>query len=118
MIATASRLEQISEYYFSAKLQEVRRLVAQGKDIINLGIGNPDLPPSPETIAVLGTAAREDGNHGYQPYRGIPELRSAMAAWYRRTYGVTLDPDRQVLPLMGSKEGIFHIAMAFLNPGD
>ena len=118
MIATASRLEQISEYYFSAKLQEVRRLVAQGKDIINLGIGNPDLPPSPETIDVLGTAAREDGNHGYQPYRGIPELRSAMAAWYRRTYGVTLDPDRQVLPLMGSKEGIFHIAMAFLNPGD
>lgn len=82
MIATANRLEQISEYYFSAKLQEVRRLAAQGKDIINLGIGNPDLPPSPETIDTLGAAAREEGNHGYQPYRGIPELRSAMAGWY------------------------------------
>lgn len=118
MIATASRLEQVSEYYFSAKLQEVRRLAAQGRDIINLGIGNPDLPPSAATIATLAAAAGEAGNHGYQPYRGIPELRSAMAGWYRRAYGVTLDPENQVLPLMGSKEGIFHIAMAFLNPGD
>jgi aspartate/methionine/tyrosine aminotransferase len=96
----------------------VRGLIQQGRPIINLAIGNPDLPPSQATIRALNHAAEHSDSHGYQPYRGIPQLREAMSAYYRRTYGVSLDPVSEILPLMGSKEGIFHISMAFLNPGD
>lgn len=118
IIPSANRLQQVEEYYFSRKLQEVRRLISEGRDIINLGIGNPDMMPSAETVDMLNHAASSEGNHGYQPYRGIPELRQAMADWYQRTYQIKLDADSQILPLMGSKEGIFHISMAFLNRGD
>ncbi len=118
IIPPASRLSQVEEYYFSRKLQEVRRLISEGRDIINIGIGNPDMFPSQETVQTLSEQAFLEGNHGYQPYRGIPDLRKAMADWYQRTYGVTVDSTVQLLPLIGSKEGIFHISMAFLNPGD
>lgn len=118
IIATANRLSQVSEYYFSRKLAEIRKLSEQGREIMNLGIGNPDLPPSSETIQKLCVEVGEKNNHGYQPYRGILELREAMSDWYANTYRVSLNPMTEVLPLMGSKEGIFHISMAFLNPGD
>ncbi len=118
IIPCANRLTTVEEYYFSRKLAEVRQLTAQGRAVINLAIGNPDLPPSDATIAALTERAQQPGSHGYQPYRGAPDLRQAMAAYYARVYGVSLDPERQLLPLMGSKEGIFHISMAFLNPGD
>lgn len=118
IIPTAKRLQQVEEYYFSKKLQEIRRMNTSGDDVINLGIGSPDMPPAPEIIDTLSKSAREEGNHGYQPYRGIAELRLAMSQWYQRTYGVVLDTDRQILPLIGSKEGIFLISMAFLNPDD
>jgi aspartate/methionine/tyrosine aminotransferase len=118
IIPTANRLQQVEEYYFSKKLQEIRSMIASGDDVINLGIGSPDMPPASEVVDTLSQSAREEGNHGYQPYRGVAELRLAMSQWYQRTYGVVLDTDRQILPLMGSKEGIFHISMAFLNPGD
>ena len=118
IIPAANRLSTVKEYYFSRKLREVRRLQAEGKPIINLGIGNPDLPPAEEVIASLQDSAAQPDHHGYQSYQGRPELRRAFAEWYQRTYQVTLDPDRQILPLLGSKEGIFHISMAFLNPGD
>lgn len=118
MITTANRLNRIEEYYFSHKLREVRRLAASGRDIINLGIGNPDLPPSENTLAQLADTAQQAGSHGYQPYRGTATLRDAMAGWYKRTYGVSLDAQDELLPLMGSKEGIFHISMAFLDEGD
>lgn len=118
MITTANRLNRIEEYYFSHKLREVRRLAASGRDIINLGIGNPDLPPSENTLAQLADTAEQPGSHGYQPYRGTPALREAIAEWYERIYGVTLDSQDELLPLMGSKEGIFHISMAFLDEGD
>ena len=91
---------------------------AQGKNVINLGIGSPDISPSPQTIKALEHSANQDGHHGYQPYQGIQPLRKAMANWYKQTYQVDLDPNSEVLPLIGSKEGIFHISMAFLNPGD
>ena len=91
---------------------------ASGQDVINLGIGSPDLPPADQVVNSLAASAAINGNHGYQPYRGTSELRLAMAQWYHSTYGVVLDTDRQILPLIGSKEGIFHISMAFLNPGD
>jgi aspartate/methionine/tyrosine aminotransferase len=118
IIPAAERLSSVQEYYFSRKLSEVRELMKQGRDIINLGIGNPDLPPSAETIDRLCEAANPESAHGYQPYRGTPELRRAMADWYQRTYEVTLNSESEILPLLGSKEGIFHISMAFLNPGD
>jgi aspartate/methionine/tyrosine aminotransferase len=118
IIPAAERLNSVQEYYFSRKLREVGELMNQGREIINLGIGNPDLPPSAETINRLCKAANLESAHGYQPYRGIPESRRAMADWYQRTYEVTLNPEREILPLLGSKEGIFHISMAFLNPGD
>lgn len=91
---------------------------AAGMDVINLGIGSPDMPPAPQVIEKLHQSALEPGNHGYQPYRGTAELRLGISQWYQQVYGVVLDTDRQILPLMGSKEGIFHISMAFLNPGD
>lgn len=118
MIMPAERLNSVQEYYFSRKLAEVRRLMSQGKEIINLGIGNPDLPPSAPTIETLSEAAAGEGNHGYQPYRGTAGLRHAMANWYEQVYQAKLNPENEILPLIGSKEGIFHISMAFLNPGD
>ncbi|MGV3586340.1 MAG: pyridoxal phosphate-dependent aminotransferase [Adhaeribacter sp.] len=118
IIPKANRLEHVQEYYFARKLAEVRNLMAQGHDIINLGIGDPDLPASDETVAALTESAQNKKNHGYQAYRSIPALRNAMAKWYQQVYSVSLNPDTEILPLLGSKEGIFHIAMAFLNPGD
>jgi LL-diaminopimelate aminotransferase len=118
MIRFAKRIERVEEYYFSRKLAEVRKLDAQGTPVINLGIGSPDLPPSKETIDALETTARKPGSHGYQNYKGIPPLRQAIAAFNQRTYGVTLDPETMILPLVGSKEGIMHIMMAFVDEGD
>ena len=117
-IKPAERLNSVSEYYFSTKLKEVAELNAAGKNIISLGIGSPDMPPSAETINVLAEQAAYPDAHGYQPYGGIPELRKGFAEWYARWYGVTLDPNKEIQPLIGSKEGILHISMAFLNPGD
>ncbi|MDB5262724.1 MAG: aminotransferase [Adhaeribacter sp.] len=118
IIPKANRLDHVQEYYFARKLAEVRNLMAQGHDVVNLGIGDPDLPASDETVTALTQSAQNQKNHGYQPYRSIPALRTAMAGWYHQVYEVTLNPDTEILPLLGSKEGIFHIAMAFLNPGD
>ncbi|MGV3504373.1 MAG: pyridoxal phosphate-dependent aminotransferase [Adhaeribacter sp.] len=118
IIPKAQRLEQVQEYYFARKLAEVRNLMAQGHEVVNLGIGDPDLPASPQTVEALTESATNGQHHGYQPYRSIPALRQAMARWYARTYEVNLNPETEILPLLGSKEGIFHIAMAFLNPGD
>ena len=118
VIATADRLGDVKEYYFSTKLREVAQLRAAGKDVINLGIGSPDLPPAPAVIEALTKTAQRPDVHGYQPYKGRPELRRAFADWYDRFFGVALDPDTEILPLIGSKEGIMHISMTFLNPGD
>ncbi|MDR3339786.1 MAG: aminotransferase class I/II-fold pyridoxal phosphate-dependent enzyme [Candidatus Symbiothrix sp.] len=117
-IQPANRLKAVSEYYFSKKLKEIAEMNAQGLDIISLGVGSPDLPPSEEAIAILCNSARQADTHGYQPYIGIPELRRAFAAWYKDWYKVVLDPDTEIQPLIGSKEGILHISLAFLNPGD
>jgi len=114
MIPNANRLNDVKEYYFSIKLREVMALIAQGKPIINLGIGSPDLNPPEEVIHALNSA----NTHGYQNYQGIPELRHAMAEFYQNHYHVSLQEENEILPLMGSKEGIFHISMAFLNPED
>ena len=118
MIQPADRLSLVSEYYFSRKLKEVAQLNAEGKDIISLAIGSPDMPPSPETIDVLCEHAHRPDAHGYQPTVGIPELRKAMASFYQRWYGVTLDPATEIQPLIGSKEGILHVTLALCNPGD
>ncbi|MBD5284929.1 MAG: aminotransferase class I/II-fold pyridoxal phosphate-dependent enzyme [Bacteroides sp.] len=117
-IVPADRVQEIQEYYFSKKLKEVAKLNAEGADIISLGIGGPDRPPHPEVISTLAVEATKPGNHSYQPYVGLPELRRAMAAWYKRWYGVDLNPDNEIQPLIGSKEGILHVSLAFLNPGD
>lgn len=117
-IKTAQRLQQVEEYYFSRKLKEINQLRQQGVDIINLGIGSPDQPPDDETIEALVSESRKPGNHAYQPYSGIPELRLAFVSWYQKYFGVSLHANSEVLPLMGSKEGIMHISMAFLNPGE
>ena len=117
-IQPADRLASVSEYYFSRKLKEVARMNAEGKDVISLGIGSPDMPPSPETIEVLCENARKADAHGYQPTVGIPELRRAMADWYKRWYNVDLDPATEIQPLIGSKEGILHVTLALVNPGD
>ena len=117
-IIPADRVSEIQEYYFSKKLREVAELNAQGKDIISLGIGGPDRMPSDEVISTLCEAAKQPGNHSYQSYVGLPELREQYAAWYSANYGVTLNPKNEILPLIGSKEGIIHISLAFLNPGD
>ena len=115
---TATRLESVKEYYFSKKLREVAGLVQQGKPILNMGIGSPDLPPHPSVVEALQAGLSHPKAHMYQSYQGLPELRQAMAEFYQRNYAVDLDPNREVLPLMGSKEGIMHISMAFLNKGD
>jgi len=114
----AKRMEGVSEYYFSQKLREIESLNKEGKNIINLGIGSPDLPPHPDVIRTLQEEAAKPGVHGYQGYKGIPALRQAFADWYQKWYRVTLDPDTEVLPLIGSKEGIMHICMTYLNEGE
>ena len=117
-IAPAERLASVSEYYFSKKLKEVAQMNAEGKDVISLGIGSPDMPPSKETIETLCNNAHDPNGHGYQPYVGIPELRKGFAAWYQRWYGVELNPNTEIQPLIGSKEGILHVTLAFVNPGE
>ncbi len=114
----ADRIAGASEYYFSTKLKQISEMISQGKDVINLGIGNPDLPPHPKVIEALNKAANQESIHGYQSYRGIPELRSAISEYYQNHFTVELNSDSEILPLNGSKEGIMHINMAFLNPGD
>jgi aspartate/methionine/tyrosine aminotransferase len=117
-VEAAERTNLVQEYFFSAKLKQIDEMRKAGADIINLGIGSPDLPPSPATINKLtGEAARPDV-HGYQSYTGIPALRKAMSDWYLKYFKVNLNPDGEILPLIGSKEGIMHISMAFINPGD
>jgi len=115
---TAKRLDTVQEYYFSKKLREVADLRAKGKPIINLGVGSPDLAPPPAVIEALNKALEENAAHQYQPYKGITELRNAISGFYEKFYDLKLDPDTEILPLMGSKEGIMHISMTFLNPGD
>lgn len=117
-IKPASRLDAVQEYYFSRKLKEVARLNAEGQDIISLAIGSPDQPPSPQTIDKLCEVAHDPSAHGYQPTMGTMELRKAMADFYHRWYGVEVDATSEVQPLIGSKEGILHITLAFVNPGD
>lgn len=118
IIEPANKLAHINEYYFSAKLKEIAQLRAQGKSIINLGIGNPDMPPSEATINALVETAKQPNTHGYQSYIGTPELRQGLASFYQATYNVTFNSNSEVLPLLGSKEGISFISNAFLNPGD
>lgn len=118
MITTAKRLDTVEEYYFSSKLREVRQLMSEGKSIINMGIGSPDLSPSKAVIEAVAAAIQDENGHGYQSYQGLPEMRQAMADFYRDQFGVEVNPNNEILPLMGSKEGIMHISLAFLNEGD
>ena len=118
IIPLAQRADQTQEYYFSVKLAEVRQLLAQGHDVINIGIGNPDMMPSAATLDALTKSAQQPTAHGYQSYKGTPALRQAIARFYAHTYGVTLDPETELLPLIGSKEGITHLSLTFLNEGD
>lgn len=117
-ITTSKRLEGIGEYYFSQKLREIDELNKQGKNIINLGIGSPDLPPHPEVVKVLQDESAKPNTHAYQNYKGSPVLRNAIADWYSKWYRISLDPNTEILPLIGSKEGIMHICMTYLNEGD
>ncbi len=112
-IKTAHRLEIVSEYYFSRKLKEIAALRQQGVDVVNLGIGSPDMAPAEEVIETVVSESRKPENHAYQSYSGIPALREAYANWYREFFDVQLDPDNEILPLMGSKEGIMHISWLF-----
>ena len=114
----ADRLHTVQEYYFSKKLREVRELIAEGRPIINMGIGSPDLPPPPEAVAELQNVLQQPNAHQYQSYQGLPELREAMVFFYADRFGVELDAKTEILPLIGSKEGIMHISLAFLNVGD
>ena len=118
MIQPADRLSLVQEYYFSRKLKEVAQMNAEGKDIISLAIGSPDMPPSEQTIEKLCEVAHQPNAHGYQPTQGTPELREAMARFYKRWYDVDIDAKSELLPLIGSKEGILHVTLAFVNPGD
>ena len=118
IIQQAQRIQQVQEYYFSKKLAEIRQLRAQGKNIINLGIGSPDLAPSNTVIDTLIEGVKQPQNHAYQSYQGVPEFRESIASYKAQTYGVKLDPANEILPLMGSKEGVMHLMMAFVNPGD
>lgn len=118
MIQTADRLETVQEYYFSKKLREVRGLMTEGRPIINMGIGSPDLAPSEAVIDTVKDAVTDIGAHQYQSYQGLPALREAISEFYQSKFSVQVNPADEVLPLMGSKEGIMHISMAFLNPGD
>lgn len=118
MITTAKRLDIIEEYYFSSKLREVRQLASEGKPIINMGIGSPDLNPSQAVIDAMVLGMQDENAHQYQSYQGLPELRKGMADFYQNNFKVALNPNTEILPLMGSKEGIMHISLAFLNEGD
>ena len=118
VIKPADRLQSVQEYYFSRKLKEVAQMNAEGQDVVSLAIGSPDMPPSEATIEVLCREARKADTHGYQPTVGTPELRQAMAGFYKRWYNVDLDPATEIQPLIGSKEGILHVTLAFVNPGD
>jgi LL-diaminopimelate aminotransferase len=118
IIKPANRTNSVQEYYFSQKLAQIDKMRIEGADIINLGIGSPDQAPSGNVISALIIAARKETSHGYQSYTGIPALRKAFAEWYKKYFHVDLNPDNEILPLMGSKEGIMHISMAFVNPGD
>ena len=118
MISTAKRISNVEEYYFSRKLAEVRSLDSPELRVINLGIGSPDQAPSSSTVDALISSAKNPANHGYQNYKGIPHLRKSIASFYQSVYGVSLDPESMILPLMGSKEGIMHITMAFVNEGE
>ena len=118
MIQTAKRLDSVEEYYFSKKLREVRQLISEGKPIVNMGIGSPDLAPDITVIEAMQNAMFDDKAHEYQSYQGLPELRKGMADFYQNNFNVSLDFNSEVLPLMGSKEGIMHISLAFLNEGD
>jgi len=117
-VKPALRTGSVKEYYFSKKLKQIDEMRAAGADIINLGIGSPDMAPSGNTIDRLNEESRKHSTHGYQSYIGIPELRNGFALWYKKYFDVSLDPENEILPLMGSKEGIMHISMAFVNPGD
>ena len=114
----AERLTGIEEYYFSTKLRQIDEMNKAGRQVINLGIGSPDLPPHPDVIKVLEEEAEKPNQHGYQNYKGSPVLRNAIAKWYQEWYEVTLNPDSEILPLIGSKEGIMHICMTYINEGD
>lgn len=114
----ASRLSGIAEYYFSQKLRQIDEMNKAGKNVINLGIGSPDLPPHPDVIKTLQEEAAKPNQHGYQNYKGSPILRKAISGWYKKWYGVELDPDTEILPLIGSKEGIMHVCMTYINEGD
>ncbi|WP_373522368.1 pyridoxal phosphate-dependent aminotransferase [Aquiflexum sp.] len=118
MMSFSKRVAQVEEYYFSKKLKEVNQLISEGKPIINMGIGSPDLPPHPSIVEALYKSASLSKSHGYQNYQGIPALRKSFADFYSRFYQVSLLPQEEILPLMGSKEGIMHISMTFLNEGD
>lgn len=118
MIEPAQRLSKVNEYYFSNKLREIEKLKQSGVQVLNLGIGNPDLPPSINALETLKSMADRKNTHGYQSYNGAKELREAFASWYKKYFEVKLDSEKEILPLIGSKEGIMHISMAFLNPGD
>lgn len=117
-IEVAKRLESVGEYYFSQKLKEIEQLNKQGAAVINLGVGSPDLPPHPDVIRVLQESSAQSNSHAYQGYRGVEALRKAFSEWYLKWYGVQLDPATEILPLIGSKEGIMHICMTYLNEGD
>ena len=118
MISKANRIKNVKEYYFSTKLREVNQLKADGKPIINIGIGSPDLQPPNEVINAIQNTLKISNIHGYQSYQGLPEFRIAVSEFYKRNYNVSINPTNEILPLMGSKEGIMHISMAFLNAGD
>jgi len=117
-IPVASRTKSVNEYYFSGKLKEIEEMNKLELNVINLGIGSPDLSPSPETIRKLIDSSSSPVNHGYQSYKGISELRKSLSVWYLKFFGVQLNSDKEILPLMGSKEGIFYLTMAYLEPGD
>lgn len=117
-IRPARRVEEIKEYWFAGKMREVARMNAEGLDVVSLGVGGPDRMPAPEVVETLCKSAKTEGNHTYQIAAGLPELRQAMSRWYKRHYGVDVNPDSEVLPLIGSKEGVLHISLAFVNPGD
>ena len=117
-IQPATRLDSVTEYYFSRKLKEVAAMNAAGKGVISLGIGSPDMPPAEEVVETLCREAHNPNGHGYQPYVGIPELREAFARFYKHWYNVELDAKTEIQPLIGSKEGILHVTLAFVNPGE
>ena len=118
IIQPANRTKGVSEYYFSRKLREIEAMNRTGEKVINLGIGSPDMAPAPKVVRKLVEGAENPDNHAYQSYKGIPELREAFAAWYRKYYRVALDPATEIQPLAGSKEGILLLSLAFLNRGD